>query len=338
MKIYTPEISWHNRDPIFSVDIQNKLFPQSESSDSPSYRLATCGNDTHIIIWKAELTRSGQSGAFKLVNLDCLVDLTRHERSVNVVRFSPDVSVDMLAAGDDSNVIIIWKRFEDQMEINEVSPNKSFNQNQAKSPSNKVQDENINKNNIQEDEQPKIILNGFEPEVIAKENWHPIKVLRGHLQDVSDLYWSPDGLKLISGSVDNSAIVWDVFKGTKLHIFNEHKGFVQGVAWDPLNKYLATVSHDRDLRLINVQTKKTVYRVNKMQTENNKTTRLFYDDTLRSFCRRLTFAPNGEFLVVPAGILEIHDDNKTEGEADDELKYINTTYIFERRSLNKYNT
>lgn len=46
-----------------------------------------------------------------------------------------------------------------------------------------------------------------------KENWNLVKLLRGHLEDVYDLCWSPDSSFLISGSVDNSAIVWDVHKG-----------------------------------------------------------------------------------------------------------------------------
>ena len=36
---------------------------------------------------------------------------------------------------------------------------------------------------------------------------------RGHIEDVYDLCWSPDGNSLISGSVDNSAIIWDIVKG-----------------------------------------------------------------------------------------------------------------------------
>ena len=40
--------------------------------------------------------------------------------------------------------------------------------------------------------------------------------VRSHLEDVYDISWSPDGKYLVSGSVDNSAILWDVKKG---HIF-----------------------------------------------------------------------------------------------------------------------
>ena len=34
------------------------------------------------------------------------------------------------------------------------------------------------------------------------------------MEDVYDLAWSPDSNQLITGSVDNSAIVWDANKGT----------------------------------------------------------------------------------------------------------------------------
>lgn len=36
---------------------------------------------------------------------------------------------------------------------------------------------------------------------------------RGHLEDIYDLCWSADGKYMISGSVDNSAILWDLTKG-----------------------------------------------------------------------------------------------------------------------------
>lgn len=36
---------------------------------------------------------------------------------------------------------------------------------------------------------------------------------RFHRKDVLDLQWSSDGAFLISGSVDNSCIIWDMNKG-----------------------------------------------------------------------------------------------------------------------------
>lgn len=47
----------------------------------------------------------------------------------------------------------------------------------------------------------------------SKENWVVLKILRGHMEDVYDICWSPDCTQILSGSVDNTAILWDVVKG-----------------------------------------------------------------------------------------------------------------------------
>lgn len=169
----------------------------------------------------------------------------------------------------------------------------------------------------------------FEEEVIAKELWTPYKIFRGHIDDVSDLSWSPSGEFLLSASVDNTAIMWNVEKKQRIHTFNEHKNFVQGVTWDPLNQYIATLSSDRNLRIYGVNSKRIAFRVYKTVLEGSKSSRLFYDDTLRSFCRRLTFTPGGEFLIAPSGILELNSEEK------EDVNFINTTYVFSRTNINK---
>jgi chromatin assembly factor 1 subunit B len=59
---------------------------------------------------------------------------------------------------------------------------------------------------------------------------------------------------LASGSVDNCARLWDVSQGLVIQclwlgkciqVLSDHSHFVQGLAWDPLNQYLATQSSDR---------------------------------------------------------------------------------------------
>lgn len=45
------------------------------------------------------------------------------------------------------------------------------------------------------------------------ENWTVLKILRGHMEDVYDICWSPDCTQILSGSVDNTAILWNVNKG-----------------------------------------------------------------------------------------------------------------------------
>ena len=42
--------------------------------------------------------------------------------------------------------------------------------------------------------------------------------LRGHIEDIMDISWSPDGKMIVSGSIDNSVIVWEVKTGKLLLI------------------------------------------------------------------------------------------------------------------------
>ena len=58
-----------------------------------------------------------------------------------------------------------------------------------------------------------------ESEKENKEHWTIWKMLRGHLEDVYDLCWSPCSQFLLTGAVDNTAIVWDVAKGRVLSAF-----------------------------------------------------------------------------------------------------------------------
>lgn len=51
-------------------------------------------------VWFMELNEQGT------VKLDLAADLNRHQRAVNVVRWSP--SGEMLASGDDESIIFIW--------------------------------------------------------------------------------------------------------------------------------------------------------------------------------------------------------------------------------------
>ncbi|XP_011173368.1 chromatin assembly factor 1 subunit B [Solenopsis invicta] len=266
MKCITPEISWHNRDPVLSVDVQCGLYENSKGESF--WRVATGGTDSHVLIW--HLTTSDSSGA----TVDFAADLDRHQKAVNVVRFSP--SREILASGDDESVIILWKVKEGR----DFSPPSGDSEN--------------------------------------KEQWTSWKVLKGHIEDIYDISWSPDSNSLISGSVDNTAILWDVQKGCKTAILQDHKGFVQGVSWDPCNQYVCTISTDRYCRLISVATKKVVQRVYKSKIPTpsgssleRKFVRLFYDDTFKSFFRRLTFSIDGSLIFVPSGIIESQETTET---------------------------
>lgn len=245
--------------------------------------------DSHVLIWYL----SFDDGA---IRLDLAADLTRHQRAVNCVRWSPNG--EYLASCDDESVIIIWRKKPDSEGTN--------------------------------------IFDRDDGSESDKEIWLSYKTLRGHMEDVYDLSFSSDSNYIISGSVDNTAMVWDMQKAKSIAILKDHKGFVQGVAYDPLNKYLATLSTDRQFRIFDVKTKKIVQRNSKSLipvAEGNpfhkKQIRLFHDDTLQTFFRRLCFSPDGSLIAVPSGIAEIEESS------NEKQKPINTTYIYTRYTLDE---
>ncbi|BES93583.1 Chromatin assembly factor 1 subunit [Nesidiocoris tenuis] len=279
MKCIIPEISWHNRDPVLSVDIQ------TSGIEPEFYRLVSGGTDSHVLIWHVTKKKDG------VLELECVCDLTRHQKAVNAVKFSPDGK--FLASADDESHIIIWKRGE-KTDVPDLDGDSSVS----------------NVENV--------------------EHWVQVKVLRGHLEDIYDLYWSPDSLYLASGSVDNTCIVWDVEKGKRLSILADAKNFIQGVCWDPLNKHVATISSDGKCRIYNAKTHKLTFSTGRCRPPgakaDDKAIKLFQDDTLRTYFRRLQFSPDGQLLTVPAGIIESDESNGARQ---------NVTWLFTRKQLNR---
>ena len=89
-----------------------------------------------------------------------------------------------------------------------------------------------------------------------KISWCNHKILRGHSGDVYDLSWNPESKYLISGSVDNYCMIWNIEKAKCVNRFMNHEHFVQGVSWDPRNKYILTQSSDKSVRFYkNTQSK-----------------------------------------------------------------------------------
>ncbi|NXX33587.1 CAF1B factor, partial [Nicator chloris] len=206
--------------------------------------------------------------------VEFLSNLARHTKAVNVVRFSP--SGEILASGGDDAVILLWKLNDSK----ELEP---------------------------------LVFQDEDEAQLNKENWAVIKTLRGHLEDVYDICWTSDGNYMASASVDNTAIMWDVNKGQKVSIFNEHKSYVQGVTWDPLGQYIATLSSGTFLAFSTIL----------FSVLQARSFRMFHDDSMKSFFRRLSFTPDGSYLLTPAGCVE-SGENVT-----------NTTYVFSRNNLKR---
>ena len=92
-----------------------------------------------------------------------------------------------------------------------------------------------------------------------------------------------------------------------IKVLRDHTHFIQGVAWDPLGKYLVTESADGSVKIWQASSRKStamaVTAFNKLCKANNESkANLFHDETLVSFFRRPAFSPDGALLLLPAGI------------------------------------
>jgi hypothetical protein len=72
---------------------------------------------------------------------------------------------------------------------------------------------------------------------------------KGHTDFVKSVAFSPDGLRLATGSQDQTARVWDARTGDKLLECKGHSGGVFSVAFSPDGLRLATGSYDNTARV-----------------------------------------------------------------------------------------
>ncbi|KAF9924206.1 hypothetical protein BGZ67_009459 [Mortierella alpina] len=341
MRVKPLQIHWHDKQPIYSAHFE----------PGPKGRLATAGGDGNVRLWKVVKDKEKDS-----TNVEFLSSLNRHTAAVNVVRFSPTAEC-LASAGDDGN-IILWRPTESKETISRFGES-------------------------EEDE--------FE-----RETWRVQSMMRGSLSDIYDLAWSPDGRYIISGSIDNTARIWDVKDAKCIHVIADHHHYVQGVAWDPLGEFVATQSSDRSVHIYAFKLDKhghvvvtslgrsTKLDLTKLRsvpqpptstgvTTNStnskgkagdsemadgsadkddaskparvgpKSFRLYHDETLTSFFRRLSFTPDGAMLLTPAGQYKApvlkhsaqKDDESGTTPQPLELETRNTVYVYARRDFNK---
>lgn len=125
MRSFTPEISWHNREPVFSVDVQAHVQTDAFDPSISFYRIASAGGDNCVIIWRAQVkhavTTDERSDSTiesecrtktvannkDSIDLEVVATLNLHIKTVNCAKFAPQSN--MLASGGDDSYVYIWK-------------------------------------------------------------------------------------------------------------------------------------------------------------------------------------------------------------------------------------
>jgi WD40 repeat protein len=90
---------------------------------------------------------------------------------------------------------------------------------------------------------------GFEWYYWQRQMHLELKALRGHTGPVLAVAYSPDGRRIVTGSADHTAKVWDAVSGQELLTLRGHGDSVKSVAFSPDGQRILTGSWDGTARL-----------------------------------------------------------------------------------------
>ncbi|KAF2276097.1 Hira-domain-containing protein [Westerdykella ornata] len=134
------------------------------------------------------------------------------------------------------------------------------------------------------------------------ENWRVLRRLIGHDNDVQDLGWSYDSSILVSVGLDAKIVVWSGHTFEKLKTLSHHQSHVKGITFDPANKYFATASDDRSIKIFRFTppppNATSQDQVNNFVLETT-ISEPFAASPLTTYFRRCSWAPDGSAIVAP---------------------------------------
>jgi WD40 repeat protein/class 3 adenylate cyclase len=90
---------------------------------------------------------------------------------------------------------------------------------------------------------------GFEWYYWQRQTHLALKTLRGHLEPVRSVAFSPDGQRIVTGSWDQTAKVWEAASGRELLTLKGHTSWIRSVAFSPDGHRIVTGSDDQTAKV-----------------------------------------------------------------------------------------
>jgi WD40 repeat protein/serine/threonine protein kinase len=90
---------------------------------------------------------------------------------------------------------------------------------------------------------------GFEWYYWQRQTHLELKTFRGHIDQVNSVAFSPDGRRIVTGSGDNTAKVWDATSGKELTMLKGHRAPVDSVAFSSDGRRILTGSFDATAKM-----------------------------------------------------------------------------------------
>jgi len=76
--------------------------------------------------------------------------------------------------------------------------------------------------------------------------------LKGHLGSFESVSFSPDGKRIVSGSLDNTVKVWDAQTGQETLTLSGHSSYVLSVSFSPDGKRIVSGSGDKTVKVCDI--------------------------------------------------------------------------------------